>query len=136
IKPSGVPYERMLVEDMVVTDLHGRLVEGTLRPSSDLATHIVLYRAFASIGGIVHTHSHYATVWAQARREIPCLGTTHADYFRGAVPVTEPMPAHEIHAAYELNTGKAIVRRFASLDPTEFPAVLVAGHGPFCWGPT
>jgi L-ribulose-5-phosphate 4-epimerase len=136
IKPSGVPYETMRPEDLVVTDLAGRIVEGKLRPSSDLDTHLELYRAFPSIGGVVHTHSRYATVWAQARREIPCLGTTHADYFRGAVPVTEPIPADEIHAAYELHTGKAIVRRFAALDPAEFPAVLIAGHGPFCWGRT
>jgi L-ribulose-5-phosphate 4-epimerase len=136
IKPSGVPYETMQPEDLVITDMTGRVVEGKLRPSSDLDTHLELYRAFPAIGGVVHTHSRYATVWAQAGREIPCLGTTHADYFRGAVPVTEPMPAEEIHAAYELNTGKAIVRRFASLDPAEFPAVLVTGHGPFCWGPT
>src|SRR5262249_27992268 len=136
IKPSGVPYETMRAEDLVITDLGGRVVEGKLRPSSDLDTHLELYRAFPEIGGVVHTHSRFATVWAQAGREIPCLGTTHADYFRGAVPVTEPMCADEICSAYELNTGKAIVRRFAALDPGEFPAVLVAGHGPFCWGKT
>ena len=136
IKPSGVPYESMRPEDLVITDLLGRVVEGKLRPSSDLDTHLELYRSFPAIGGVVHTHSHFATVWAQAGREIPCLGTTHADYFRGAVPVTEPMPADEIRSAYELNTGKAIVRRFAHLDPEEFPAVLVCGHGPFCWGKT
>jgi L-ribulose-5-phosphate 4-epimerase len=134
IKPSGVPYGTMRPEDLVITDLAGRVVEGELRPSSDLETHLELYRSFPGIGGVVHTHSRYATVWAQAGREIPCLGTTHADYFRGAVPVTEPMPAHEIEGAYERNTGKAIVRRFAGLDPAEFPAVLVSGHGPFCWG--
>ena len=134
IKPSGVPYESMRPEDLVITDLTGRVVEGKLRPSSDLETHLELYRSFPAIGGVVHTHSRYATVWAQAGREIPCLGTTHADYFRGCVPVTEPLDTSEIHAAYELHTGKAIVRRFASLDPAEFPAVLVTGHGPFCWG--
>jgi L-ribulose-5-phosphate 4-epimerase len=136
IKPSGVPYEGMRPEDLVLTDLSGRVVEGSLRPSSDLDTHLELYRTFPQIGGVVHTHSRFATVWAQAGREIPCLGTTHADYFRGAVPVTEPMAKHEIHSGYELNTGKAIVRRFAFLDPQEFPAVLVTGHGPFCWGRT
>src|SRR5579883_2976399 len=121
IKPSGVPYDTMRPEDLVITDLDGRTVEGSLRPSSDLDTHLELYRAFPNIGGVVHTHSRFATVWAQAGREIPCLGTTHADYFRGAVPVTESMPTDEICTAYELNTGKAIVRRFASLDPAEFP---------------
>jgi L-ribulose-5-phosphate 4-epimerase len=134
IKPSGVPYETMRPEDLVITDLSGRVVEGKLRPSSDLDTHLELYRSFPAMGGVVHTHSRFATVWAQAGREIPCLGTTHADYFRGAVPVTAPVSAEELHAAYELHTGKAIVRRFASLDPAEFPGVLVAGHGPFCWG--
>ncbi len=136
IKPSGVPYETMHPEDLVITDLAGRVVEGRLRPSSDLDTHLELYRSFPGIGGVVHTHSRFATVWAQARQEIPCLGTTHADYFRGAVPVTETMSGAEIESGYELNTGKAIVRRFANLDPAEFPAVLVAGHGPFCWGRT
>jgi L-ribulose-5-phosphate 4-epimerase len=136
IKPSGVPYEKMRPADLVITDLDGNIVEGSLRPSSDLATHLALYRAFPAIGGVVHTHSEYATAWAQARREIPCFGTTHADYFHGPVPVTEPMPAHEIESDYELNTGHSIVRRFRSIDPAAIPGVLVAGHAPFCWGKT
>lgn len=134
IKPSGVPYETMRPEDLVITDLDGRIVEGTLRPSSDLDTHLALYRSFPAIGGVVHTHSRFATSWAQARRPIPCLGTTHADYFRGPVPVTEAMDSREIESAYEANTGAVIVRRFAGIDPMEMAAVLVAGHGPFCWG--
>ncbi|MGE5359550.1 MAG: L-ribulose-5-phosphate 4-epimerase AraD [Bacteroidales bacterium] len=134
IKPSGVSYANLTAESLVVTDLHGRTVEGTLRPSSDLPTHLALYRAFPSIGGVAHTHSSCATSWAQARREIPCFGTTHADYFRGPVPVTEMMTADEIASQYEWNTGEAIVRRFARLDPVAIPAVLVAGHAPFCWG--
>lgn len=136
IKPSGVPYESMQPTDLVVTDLDGRTVEGMLRPSSDLATHLALYDAFPGIGGVVHTHSRYATAWAQAGREIPCLGTTHADYFRSSVPLTGPMDPAEIESHYERNTGHAIVRRFAALDPAEAPGVLVAGHGPFCWGAT
>jgi L-ribulose-5-phosphate 4-epimerase len=136
IKPSGVPYETMTAADMVITDLDGKVVEGTLRPSSDLATHLELYRAFGEIGGVVHTHSHYATAWAQSLHEIPCLGTTHADYFRGAVPLTETLTDEEIASEYEKNTGLAIVRRFHDLDPMEMPAVLVASHASFVWGPT
>jgi L-ribulose-5-phosphate 4-epimerase len=105
-----------------------------MRPSSDTPTHLALYRAFPSIGGIVHTHSHFATCWAQARREIPCFGTTHADYFYGSIPVTEPMEASEIESQYEWKTGESIIRRFQDLDPMSIPAVLVAGHAPFCWG--
>ncbi len=134
IKPSGVPYETMRPEDLVVTTLDGRVVEGDLRPSSDLATHLVLYRAFGAIGGVVHTHARYSTAWAQAGREIPCLGTTHADTFYGPVPVTPPLEAAQIEGAYEENTGLAIVECFRGLDPTEMQAALVAGHGPFCWG--
>ncbi len=136
IKPSGVAYEDLRAADLVVTDLDGRTVEGRLRPSSDLRTHLALYRAFPSIGGVAHTHSSFATSWAQACREIPCLGTTHADYFRGPVPVTAAMTPEEIGSDYEANTGQVIVRRFAGLDPCAVPAVLVAGHAPFCWGPT
>lgn len=134
IKPSGVAYDKMTPADMVVTDLEGTVVEGRLRPSSDLPTHAVLYRAFPSIGGVAHTHSRHATSWAQACREIPCFGTTHADYFWGPVPVTERLSAEEIEAEYEGNTGLAIVRRMCGRDPLGCPAVLVAGHAPFCWG--
>jgi L-ribulose-5-phosphate 4-epimerase len=136
IKPSGVPYERMTAADMVITDLDGRTVEGKLRPSSDLATHVALYRAFPSIGGVVHTHSRHATAWAQARRAIPCFGTTHADYFHGPVPVTGDLTREEIESEYEANTGLAIVRLVAGCNPLSCPAVLVAGHAPFCWGET
>ena len=134
IKPSGVPYETMKAEQMVVTDLSGKLVEGALKPSSDLDTHLELYRGFSAIGGVVHTHSEYATAWAQANRDIPSLGTTHADYFYGPIPVTEALTPEEIESDYVLNTGKAIVRRFRGLDPLATPAVLVAGHAPFTWG--
>src|SRR5437016_2534723 len=135
IKPSGVPYEEMRPEHLVVTDLEGKMVEGKLRPSSDLATHLVLYQAFPAIGGVAHTHSEYATSWAQARRPIPCFGTTHADYFQGAVPVTQPMTDAEIATNYEENTGQVIVRTFSGIDYESIPAVLVANHGPFAWGP-
>ncbi len=136
IKPSGVRYEVMKPEDLVVVDLEGKAVEGKLRPSSDLPTHLILYKAFAGIGGVAHTHSRFATAWAQAQREIPCFGTTHADYFHGPVPVTKPLALKEIRTDYEVNTGHAIVRRFAKLDPLHMPGVLVAGHAPFCWGAT
>ena len=136
IKPSGVAYDKMKPSDMVVTDLSGRVVEGSLKPSSDLATHVALYRAFPEIGGVVHTHSRHATAWAQSRREIPCYGTTHADYFHGPVPLTEPLMSGEIESEYEANTGEAIIRRMRGLDPLGCPACLVAGHAPFCWGPT
>ncbi len=136
IKPSGVPYEKMTPADMVIVDLEGRVVEGSLRPSSDLATHVALYRAFPSVGGVVHTHSRHATAWAQAGREIPCFGTTHADYFDGPVPVTAPLTPAEIESEYEANTGVAIVRLMEARDPLGCPAALVAGHGPFCWGPS
>jgi L-ribulose-5-phosphate 4-epimerase len=136
IKPSGVPYDRMTPADMVVTNLEGKVVEGTLRPSSDMPTHVALYRAFPTIGGVVHTHSRHATAWAQAGCEIPCFGTTHADYFHGPVPVTPPLTQEEIEGEYEWNTGEAIIRCFSGVDPLRFPGVLVAGHAPFCWGQT
>ena len=136
IKPSGVPYDKMTPAHMVIADLEGRVVEGSLRPSSDLATHVALYRAFPSIGGIVHTHSRHATAWAQAGREIPCFGTTHADYFHGPVPVTRHLTAAEIESDYEGKTGVAIVESMQGLEPLAVPAVLVAGHAPFCWGKT
>jgi L-ribulose-5-phosphate 4-epimerase len=136
IKPSGVPYDAMKPDNLVVVDLEGKRVEGDLRPSSDLPTHLALYRAFEGVNGVVHTHSRYATAWAQAGMEIPCLGTTHADYFRGAIPATGEMQADEIESEYEWNTGQAIIRRFQNLDPLATPAVLVSGHAPFCWGPS
>lgn len=134
IKPSGVPYEKMTPADMVVTDMHGKVVEGLLKPSSDMDTHSALYRAFPAIGGIVHTHSRHATAWAQAQRAIPCFGTTHADYFHGPIPVTEALTAEEIRSDYEANTGEAILRLLKGRDPLGCPAALVAGHAPFCWG--
>ena len=138
IKPSGVDYTSMTPADLVVTDLDGNILEGALRPSSDLDTHTYLYREFPQIGGVVHTHSEFATSWAQAGRAIPCLGTTHADYFHGPVPVTEPLTAAEVDEAYVRNTGAVIVRRFRAegLDPVAVPGVLVAGHAPFTWGKT
>ncbi len=136
IKPSGVPYASMRPEDIVITDMEGKIVEGDLKPSSDLKTHIVLYKEFPAIGGVVHTHSLHATAWAQAGRPIPALGTTHADYFHGPVPATAPLSDEEIEGDYVLNTGLAICRRFKDLDPMATPGVLVAGHAPFCWGAT
>jgi L-ribulose-5-phosphate 4-epimerase len=137
IKPSGVPYDAMTAEHMVVVSLEtGRVVEGDLRPSSDTPTHLVLYRAFAEIGGIAHTHSLYATAWAQARREIPALGTTHADYFHGSVPCTRVLTAKEIKRDYEANTGHVIMEKFKKANPLHFPGVLVASHAPFAWGTT
>jgi L-ribulose-5-phosphate 4-epimerase len=134
IKPSGVPYEELTPEHMVISDLQGKIVEGKLRPSSDLPTHLELYREFPYIGGVAHTHSEYATAWAQAEKPIPCFGTTHADYFQGEVPVTDRLGTSEINGDYERETGVAIRRRFHDLDPAHVPAVLVAGHAPFCWG--
>jgi L-ribulose-5-phosphate 4-epimerase len=138
IKPSGVDYGALTTADLVVTDLDGKIVDGKLRPSSDLDTHTLLYREFPQIGGIVHTHSEFATSWAQAGRAIPCLGTTHADYFHGPVPVTEPLSAEEVAEAYVRNTGAVIARLFKEqkLDPIAVPGVLVAGHAPFAWGKT
>src|SRR3954462_3847003 len=134
IKPSGVAYDAMTPADLVITDLDGQIVEGNLRPSSDLPTHLALYRAFEGVHGVVHTHSRYATAWAQAGVPIPCLGTTHADYFHGPIPVTPSMAASEIKDKYEWNTCQVIIRRFEGMDPLTTPAVLVAGHAPFCWG--
>jgi L-ribulose-5-phosphate 4-epimerase len=124
----------MKPEHLVVTDLTGKIVEGTLRPSSDLPTHLVLYNEFSEIGGVAHTHSDYATAWAQARKPIPCFGTTHADYFHGPVPVTSELTDEEIAGEYEKNTGHAIVRSLRQTNPTATPGVLVANHGPFAWG--
>ncbi len=134
IKPSGVDYSQMNPDDMVAVDLDGKVAEGDLRPSSDTSTHIELYKNFPDIGGITHTHSEYATTFAQALIEIPCFGTTHADHFDGVVPVTRFLTEAEVNEEYELNTGKVIVERFKNLDPVSMPAVLVAGHAPFCWG--
>lgn len=134
IKPSGVSYQGMKPEDLVVTDFEGKTVEGSLRPSSDLPTHLILYRHFPTIGGVAHTHSRAATSWAQAQRPIPCFGTTHADYFHGSIPVTKPLSAAAIRDDYERNTGLAIVRCLKKSDPLDTPGVLVAGHAPFCWG--
>jgi L-ribulose-5-phosphate 4-epimerase len=134
IKPSGVSYEEMTAEDMVVVDLEGNVVEGKLRPSSDTPTHIELYKAFADVGGIVHTHSSYATSWAQAGESIPCYGTTHADYFYGEIPCARSLTALEIASAYEKNTGLVIAETFEGRDPLSCPGVLCTNHGPFAWG--
>jgi L-ribulose-5-phosphate 4-epimerase len=148
IKPSGVPYRGMSPDDMVLVDLDGKVVEdegerqravgrgskGSLRPSSDTPTHLALYRAFDAIGGVAHTHSTHATALCQARRPLPCLGTTHADHFAGTVPLTRQLTPDEVRDDYEGNTGTVIVESFADLEPREIPAVLVAGHGPFTWG--
>lgn len=134
IKASGVKYEEMTKEHMLVLDMDGNIVEGGYRPSSDTPTHLALYKAFAGIGGIVHTHSTWATVWAQAQKGIPCYGTTHADYFYGEIPCTRPMTDREIKGEYEAETGAVIIEAFSELDPVYVPGVLVASHGPFTWG--
>ncbi len=135
IKPSGVSYDEMKVEDMVVVDINnGNVVEGSLRPSSDTPTHLALYRAFSEIGGVVHTHSTYATAWSQAGIDLPNIGTTHADYFHDAVPCTRDMTEPEVKGDYELETGNVIIERFKGLNPVHTPGVLVKNHGPFAWG--
>lgn len=134
IKPSGVAYEKLRVDSMVVLNLDGEIVEGELRPSSDTPTHLGLYRGFPEIGGVVHTHSPHATVWAQANRDIPCLGTTHADYFFGDIPCARVLTKDEVAAEYEKNTAQVIIERFQNLNYQHLPGVLVAGHAPFTWG--
>ncbi len=134
IKPSGVSYEKMKASDMVVVDLDGNVLEGNLKPSSDTPTHLVLYKSFTNIGGVVHTHSEWATSWAQAGRGIPSIGTTHADYFYGEIPCTRKMTKAEIEGEYEKETGTVIVERFTNLNPDSIPGVLVNNHGPFSWG--
>jgi L-ribulose-5-phosphate 4-epimerase len=136
IKPSGVPYEELTLEDMVVVDLEGNIIEGTKRPSSDTPTHLALYRSFEHVGGIVHTHSPWATAWAQAGRSIPALGTTHADYYYGEIPCTRTLTKEEVTRAYELETGNVIIDTFETggIDPLAMPGVLVSNHAPFCWG--
>lgn len=136
IKPSGVSYENMTPDEMVVVDLDGNRVEGQLRPSSDLPTHVSLYLAWPEVGGVVHSHSTYATMYAQAMEPLPCYGTTHADHFYGDIPVTRPLTSREAEGDYEANTGEVIIERFEERDPVQVPAVLVANHGPFAWGPT
>ncbi len=134
IKPSGVSYDEMKAEDMVVVDLNGSRAEGKYKPSSDTATHLELYKAFPEIGGVVHTHSTFATAWAQAGRDIPNIGTTHADYFSDAIPCTRDMTEAEVNGEYEKETGKVIVERFREINPVHVPGVLVKNHGPFSWG--
>ena len=134
IKPSGISYKTMRPEDMVVLDAEGNKIEGKLKPSTDAPTHVLLYKNYPSVGGIVHTHSTYATSWAQAGRDIPALGTTHADHYYGEVPCTRKLEENEIKHDYELNTGKVIVERLGTTDPLAVPSALVNGHGPFCWG--
>lgn len=134
IKPSGVSYSELKPEHMVVVDLEGKTVEGAMNPSSDTPTHAILYKHFARIGGITHTHSVHATMFAQACKGVPCFGTTHADHFYGTVPVTRPLSEDEVKTDYEANTGRVIVEKFSKVDPTSLPAVLVANHGPFTWG--
>ena len=138
IKPSGFDYDALQPRDIVVVSLEtGEVLEGALKPSSDTPTHLHLYRSFPDVGAIVHTHSNYAVSWAQAEKEVPCLGTTHADHFKGAVPLTRQFKPEETASDYELNTGKIIVERFSQgISPADFPGVLVAGHGPFTWGAT
>ena len=134
IKPSGVDYKKLKIADMVVIDLSGKIIEGGKRPSSDTPTHIELYKSFPGIGGITHTHSMYATIFAQACSEIQCFGTTHSDHFFGSVPLTRFLTKEEVENDYEINTGRVIVERFKDLNPQSLPGVLVAGHAPFCWG--
>jgi len=134
IKPSGVSYDKMTVEDMVVVDLDGKTLGSKLKPSSDLATHLVLYKKFTTIGGVVHTHSEWATSWAQAGISIPALGTTHADYFYGPIPCTRKLTKKEIEGFYEEETGNVIVETFKGIDPIAVPTVIISGHGPFTWG--
>lgn len=134
IKPSGVSYDDMKADDMVVLDLDGNIVEGKLKPSSDTPTHLALYRAFPNIGGVVHTHSTYATAWAQAGCDIPNIGTTHSDYFKDSIPCTRSMTKEEVEGQYELETGHVIIERFAGLNAAHTPGVLVKNHGPFSWG--
>ena len=136
IKPSGVMYDELTPDKIVLVDLYGNNVEGDLKPSSDTPTHLELYRNFEGIGGVCHAHSAHATAWAQSGKEIPCFGTTHADYFYGPIPVTEVMTKEQVENYYELNTGKVIVKRFAGIDPLKMQAVLVANHGPFAWAKT